>query len=62
MTLKKHGSTSFVLEGSLLVIVIDWMILLSSFLDVTRMYMSTVSFLGQLDSEFSAYTILSFDI
>ena len=38
------------LEGGLLVILIAWMILLSSFLDVTRMSMSTVSFLIKLDS------------
>ena len=34
----------------LLVILIDCMIFVSSFLDVTRMTMSTVSFLAQLDS------------
>ena len=33
-----------------LVIMIDCMIFLSPFLDVTRMSMSTVSFLAQLDS------------
>ena len=38
------------LEGSLLVILIDCMIFLSPFLDVTRMSMSTVSFLAQLNS------------
>ena len=38
------------LEGGLFVTVIDCIISLSSFLDVTRMYMSTVSFLAQLDS------------
>ena len=38
------------LEGSLLVILIDCMIFLSPFLDVTRMSKSTVSFLAQLDS------------
>ena len=37
-------------EGGLLVILIDCMIILSSFLDVTRMSMSTVSFLAQLHS------------
>ena len=37
-------------EGGLLVILIDCMIFLSSFLDVTRMSMSTVSSLAQLDS------------
>ena len=38
------------LEGGLLVILIDCMIFLSPFLDVSRMYMSTVSFLTQLGS------------
>ena len=38
------------LEGGLLVILIDCMIFLSPFLNVTRMSMSTVSFLAQLDS------------
>ena len=38
------------LEEGLLVILIDCMIFLSPFLDVTRMSMSTVSFLAQLDS------------
>ena len=37
-------------EGGLLVILIDCMIFLSPFLDVTRRSMSTVSFLVQLDS------------
>ena len=37
-------------QGSLLLILIDCMIFLSPFLDVTRMSMSTVSFLAQLDS------------
>ena len=37
-------------EGGLLVILIDCMIFLSPFLDVTRMAMSTVSVLAQLDS------------
>ena len=36
--------------GSLLVILIDYMIFLSPFLDVTKMPTSTVSFLAQLDS------------
>ena len=36
-------------EEGLLVILIDGMIFLSPFLDVTRMSMSTVSFLAQLD-------------
>ena len=39
-----------ILEGDLLVILIDCMIFLSPFLDVTRMSMSTVSFFAQLDS------------
>ena len=38
------------LEGGLLVILKDCMIFLSPFLDVTRMSMSTVSFLAQLNS------------
>ena len=38
-----------ILDGGLLYIQIDYMILLSSFLDVTRISMSTVSFLAQLD-------------
>ena len=38
------------LEGGLLTILIDCMIFLSPFQDVTRMSMSTVSFLGQLGS------------
>ena len=37
------------LEGGLLIILIDCMIFLSPFLDVTRMSMSTVSFLAQLN-------------
>ena len=40
-----------ILEGGLFVVLIDCMILLSLFLDVTRMSMSRVSFLAQLDSE-----------
>ena len=39
-----------VLEGGLLVILINCMVFLSPFLDVTRMSMSTVSFLTQLNS------------
>ena len=39
-----------ILEGGLLVILVDCMNILSPFLDVTRMSMSTVSFLAQLDS------------
>ena len=38
------------LEGSPLVILIDCMIFLSPFLDVTRMFIATVSFLAQLGS------------
>ena len=38
------------LEGGLFVILIDCMISVSAFLDVTKMTMSTVSFLIQLDS------------
>ena len=39
-----------ILKEGLLIILIDCMIFLSPFLDVTRMSMSTVSFLAQLDS------------
>ena len=39
-----------IFEGGLLNILIDCMIFLSPFLDVTMMYMSIVSFLAQLDS------------
>ena len=39
-----------ILKEGLLVILIYWMIFLSPFLDVTRISMSTVSFLAQLDS------------
>ena len=38
------------LKGGLLIILIDCMILLTPFSDVTRMSTSTVSFLAQLDS------------
>ena len=38
------------LKGGLLFILIDCMIFLSLFLDIRRMYMSTVSFLAQLGS------------
>ena len=38
-----------VLEGDVLVILIDYMIFLSPFLDGTRISMSTVSFLAQQD-------------
>ena len=40
----------------------DFSIFLSPFLDVTRMSMSTVSFLGQWDLEFSAFRMLYFDL
>ena len=39
-----------ILKGGLLVILIDCMIFLSPFLNVTRMSMSTVPFLAQLNS------------
>ena len=39
-----------ILKGGLLVILIDCMIFLSPFLDVTRISMSTVSFLAHIDS------------
>ena len=39
-----------ILEEGLLVILIDCMIFLSPFLDVTRMSVSTVSFFAQVDS------------
>ena len=38
------------IKGGLLVILIDYMVFLSPFLDVARMPMSTVSFLTQLHS------------
>ena len=48
-----------ILEGALLVILIDCTIFLSPFLDVTMMSISTVSFLEQLDfaifSQYSAF-------
>ena len=44
------GSTSFFLREGLFVILVVCMIFLSPFLDVKRMYMSTVSFLEQLAS------------
>ena len=51
----KTGSTVskgsvLILEGGLLVILIDCMIFLSPFLDITRMSMSIVYFLAKLDS------------
>ena len=39
-----------ILEGGLLIILIDCLIFLSPFLDVTKMSVSAVSFLAQLDS------------
>ena len=39
-----------IVEGGLLVTLIDTMIFLSPFLDATKMSMSTVSFLAQLHS------------
>ena len=47
------------LKGGLHVFQIDFMRFLPPFLDVTRTTMSTVSFLGHLDS---TYTMLSFDV
>ena len=44
-----------ILEGGLLVIVIDCMIFLSLFLVATKMSMSTVSFLAQLDSRMLSF-------
>ena len=49
-------------RGVLLVILIDCMIFLSPRVDVTKMSMSTVSFLAQLDLEFSTYGIFSLDV
>ena len=40
-----------ILKGSLLIILIECIVFLSSFRDVTRMSMSAISFLTQLDSE-----------
>ena len=57
-----HWFHFLVLERGLLVILIDCMIFLSTFLDVKRMSVSTVSFLSQLDSEISAYRTFSFDL
>ena len=51
-----------ILKGGLLVILIDCMIFLSPFLDVTRISMSTVSFLAQLDSGILCLRMLSFDL
>ena len=45
------------LEEGLLVILIDCMIFLSPFLNVTRMFMSTVSFLAQLDCLLNAFLL-----
>ena len=44
------GSTSLILVESLLVILIDYMIFLSPFLDVIRMSISKISFLALLNS------------
>ena len=49
-------------EGGLLLILIDCIIFLPLFLDVTRIIMSTVSFLAQLDSEVLYLRMLSFEI
>ena len=49
----RTGSTGFhflFLNEGILVILIDCMIVLSPFLDVTRLSISTVSYLAQLDS------------
>ena len=43
----------YIFKGDLLIILIECMIFLSPFLDVTRMSKSTVSFLAQLDSKSS---------
>ena len=51
-----------ILEGGLLIILIDCLIFLSPFLDVTRMSMLTVSFLTQLDSGILCLQMVSFDI
>ena len=51
-----------ILRGDLVVILIDCMIFPSPFLDVTRMAMSTVSFLNNWILEFSAYRMLSFGL
>ena len=50
------------LEGGLLVILVDCMIFLPPSLDGTKMSMSTVSFLAQLDSRISVYRMLPFDL
>ena len=42
--------SGLLISGGLLVILIDWMIFVSPFLDVARISMSTVSFLAQLNS------------
>ena len=49
-------------QGDLLVVLIDCMIFLSPFLDVTRMSMSTVSFPHRYILAFSAYGMISFDL
>ena len=50
------------LEEGLLVILIDCMIFLPPFLDVTSMSMSTVSFLAQLDPRILCLRMLSLDL
>ena len=50
-------------KGGILIILIGLMIFLPSFLDVTRMSMSTVSFLSQLDSGvLCLYSAYPFDL
>ena len=51
-----------ILEGGLLLIPIDCMTFLLPFLDVTRMSMSTVSLLAQLNSGILYLYMLSFDL
>ena len=51
-----------ILEGGLLIILIDCMISLSPFLDVTRMPMLIISFLTLKALEYSAYRMFSFDL
>ena len=51
-----------ILKGGLLVILIDCTIFLSPFVDVTRMSMSAVSFLAQLDSGWNSLPIECFPL
>ena len=51
-----------ILEGGLLVILIDCMIFLSPLLDVTRMYMSRISLFAQADYGFLCLQMLSFHL